>query len=305
MAGIPGTSVRLTLLSLEPPMRQRIAVTAGLLVVLLVACDQTDAVRAPSEAPSPSGEAAAYSARLQGKVAAPVANSSSDAVRATWAQLKLIRSAELQVRVADVRKAIAAADRMAQGGEALLADVHVSKDEDGRQDARFVVRVRAERFGEMLAQLKSLGDVTTENSTTEDVSKAYADLETRLVVKDEEVRRLRALVNTRTAKLTDVLEVERELARAVGELEEMKGARRFYDQRVATSTISVSVVELGALLRPSLGAPIRAALRQSLEVLAKSVAMVIYLVVFLAPWTLLAALAWWGIRRWRARSFAA
>ncbi len=288
-------------------MRQRIAVSAALAVVLLVACDPEDKGRAPSEAPSPSSEAAGYAARapLQDKVGPPGSSLSSDAVQATWAHLKLIRSAELQVRVADVRKAIAAADRMAQGGEALLADVHVSKDEDGRHDARFVVRVRAERFGEMLSQLKSLGDVTTENSTTEDVSKAYADLETRLVVKDEEVRRLRALVNTRTAKLTDVLEVERELARAVGELEDMKGARRFYDQRVATSTISVSVVELGALLRPSLGAPIGAALRQSLEVLATSVAAVIYFVTFLAPWVLLAALAWWGIRRWRARPFAA
>ena len=156
-------------------------------------------------------------------------------VSATWAQLKLIRSAELQIRVADVRKTIAAADVLAQGGEALL------------------------------------GDVTTEHSTTEDVSKAYADLETRLVVKDEE----------------------------------MKGARRFYDQRVATSTISVSVVELGARLRPSLGAPIGAAMRQSLEVLAKSVAMVIDVITFLVPWVLLAALAWWAIRRWRARPFVA
>lgn len=288
-------------------MRQRIAVSAGLAVLLLVACDQTNALRAPGEAAPPGSEATGYSAgaRQQGKIAASPPTSSSDAVQATWAHLKLIRSAELQVRVADVRKAIAAADKMAQGGEALLADVHVSKDEDGRRDARFVVRVRAERFGEMLAQLKSLGDVTTENSTTEDVSKAYADLETRLVVKDEEVRRLRTLVNTRTAKLSDILEVEKELARAVGELEEMKGARRFYDQRVATSTISVSVVELGALLRPSLGAPIGAALRQSLEVLAKSVAAVIYVVTFLAPWVLLATLAWWGIRRWRARSVAA
>ena len=41
------------------------------------------------------------------------------------------------------------------------------------------------------------------------------------------VTRLRSLLTTRAAKLSDLVEVERELGRAITELEQMEGERRF------------------------------------------------------------------------------
>jgi hypothetical protein len=217
-----------------------------------------------------------------------------------WAEQKLIRSAELRMQVDRVPVAIQAADSIAKQRDALLADVRVTQDEHGRRGAQLIIRVPALRFAETIEALKRLGQVKTEALTTEDVTKAYTDLETRLSVKQETASRLRALLVSHTGKLSDVLDVERELSRVITEIEQMKGERRYYDQRIAVSSISVTLFEAGALLWPGVGSPIAGAFRRSLEALATSVSWLIYLVTFLVPWVLLATLLWWVAKRIKA-----
>jgi len=124
-------------------------------------------------------------------------------------------------------------------------------------------------------------------------------------VKEETAARLRRLLTDRTGKLSDVLEVERELSRVVTELEQLKGERRYYDQRIAVSTITLTLFEPGALLRPGSTAPIKEAFGQALHVLSTSLSWLVYLVTFLAPWLLIAGLGWWVVRLVRARRGAA
>jgi hypothetical protein len=218
-----------------------------------------------------------------------------------WAEQKLIRSAELRMQVDGVPKAVQAADSIARQHDALLADITVNQDAQRRASAQLVIRVPAPRFAETIEALKRIGQVKTESVTTEDITKAYTDLEIRLSVKQETASRLRALLASHTGKLSDVLDVERELSRVIIEIEQMKGERRYYDQRIAVSSISVTLFEAGALLRPGVSSSIAGAFRSSLEVLATSVAWLIYLVTFLVPWLLVATLLWWVARRIKAR----
>ena len=116
-------------------------------------------------------------------------------------------------------------------------------------------------------------------------------------MKEQTVDRLRSLLGTRTAKLADVLELERELGRAIAELEQMKGERRFYDHQVAVSSITLSLFEPTPVGSPQIAGPVGAALRTSLEVFGSSVAQVIYLVTFLIPWIAFVGLLWWTLTR--------
>src|SRR5204863_8904149 len=136
--------------------------------------------------------------------------------------------------------------------------------------------------------------------STQDITKEYADLETRTVVKEATVARLRSLLENRTGKLADVLEVERELSRAVTELEQMKGERRYYDRQVAVSSISVEVYELGEIVSGGIAEPLREALHRSLGLLATSASMLIYALAFLAPWAWLLGRPWW-LSAWLVR----
>jgi len=218
-----------------------------------------------------------------------------------WAEQKLIRSAELRMQVDRVPAAVQAADSIARQRDALLADVRVTQDEQGRRSAQLGIRVPAPRFAETIEALKRLGQVKTEAVTTQDVTTAYTDLEIRLSVKQETERRLRGLLVSYTGKLSDVLDVERELSRVITEIEQMKGERRYFDQRIAVSSITVTLFEAGALLRPGVGTPFAGAFRKSLEALATSVSWMIYLITFLVPWVLLTTLLWWTAKWIKAR----
>jgi uncharacterized protein DUF4349 len=217
---------------------------------------------------------------------------------------KLIRTAQVALEVPAYDRAAEAAARIAEEHGGYVAESKSARVDARRHGGSLTVRVPSERFGAALAALKRLGTVTNESLSTQDVTKAYTDLETRLRVKRDAAARVEAILNTRTARLSDVLEAERELARLTEEIEQMEGERRFYDQQIALSTITLELQEPSPLLGAGPLQPIQAALHDSLEVLVSSVAGLIYVVVFLAPWLVVAWIVWRVVRRFRRRRAA-
>src|SRR5215210_2894546 len=72
---------------------------------------------------------------------------------------KLIRTGDLRIQVEDIRKSVRAADSIAKQRGAILADSRMNEDEQNRHQAQLVIRVPADRFGETIVALRSLGDV--------------------------------------------------------------------------------------------------------------------------------------------------
>jgi hypothetical protein len=254
------------------------------------------------EAPMRSVPAADEAPAFRVQAAEAEVGASAPAIQAMWAEQKLIRTADLGLQVEEVPAAVDRVDSAARRHDGFVADRRVTRHEGDRQTATLTIRVPADRFDGLLEELRGLGDVRTDAVGTEDVTRAYADLETRLAVKEETAARLRRLLAERSGQLADVLAVERELSRVVTELEQLKGERRYYDQRIAVSTINVSLFEPGALLQPGAGAPIAEALGRALHTLSWSVSWLIYLVTFLAPWLAVGALGWWLVRSVRRRA---
>jgi len=220
------------------------------------------------------------------------------------AALKLMRTGHVRLEVADFRAAAERVEELARAHGGYVAGSQSDAAEGERRQGTWTVRVPANRFDEMLGGVKAVGKVLTAKVDVQDVTKAYFDLETRLRVKRDTATRLREILRTRTARLSDVLEAERELARVTGEIEEMEGTRRFYDEQVAFATVVVSLEQPQAVIRPGALDPVRHALRESLRSLSESVAALIYLVVFAAPWAVVAATAWLALRAVRRRRAA-
>lgn len=233
--------------------------------------------------------------------AAPAAGQAPSTPASYWGNQKLIRTADLRIQVRDVPSALRQADSIATSAGALVADSHTTQDSDGKRTADVVLRLPSQQFAALLGALRGVGSIKAESIGTQDVTKEYADLETRLAVKEQTVARLRALLDNRTAKLADVLEVERELGRAVAELEQMKGERRYYDQQIALSTIRLSLFERLPSRVSQISKPISDALSSSLEVLGGSIGTIIYLVVALLPWVAIALAIVWLVPAWRRR----
>ncbi|MDH4045914.1 MAG: DUF4349 domain-containing protein [Gemmatimonadota bacterium] len=265
------------------------------------------AIASCGRASPPADRAAAFADPMVAAERAPPGfqvQQAPPSLQAMWAEQKLIRAAELRIEARSVPEAVARTDSIARHFGALLADTRITQDDQDRKNAALLIRVPVASFSSLLEALRQLGEVKADAVTTEDVTKAYADLETRLTVKEETAARLRRLLSDRTGKLSDVLEVERELSRVITELEQLKGERRYYDQRIAMSTISMTIVEPGAFVQPGSTAPIAEAFRRSLQVLSTSVAWLVYLVTFVTPWLVVVGFGWWLIRWIRMRRAA-
>ena len=189
-----------------------------MLLGLVVACGDKATRPEVTATRAERGRAERVAGRVAGGVAASAAppavaqtagQAPSVPASAYWTNQKLIRTAEVRIQVRDVPAAFRQIDSLAQSAGALVADSRTAQDDDGRRTADVVLRVPSQQFPALLRTLRGVGSVKSESIGTEDVTKEYADLETRLAVQEQTVTRLRALLDNRTAKLGDVLEVER------------------------------------------------------------------------------------------------
>jgi hypothetical protein len=253
-----------------------------LLVVLsAIAC----LARAPTSSEAPPAPAPAQNAKEAvaaepGSKAAAVPSALADMAAAR----KLIRTAEITIEVDDCDRVAQEVERIAQQLGGYVSDSHVMRSPSGQRAGRMTARVPAERLDDMLRQLRQLGRVDSEKVSTQDITKAYTDLETRLRVKRDASDRLRKILADRTAKLSDVLQVERELARITEESEQMEGERRFYDQQVALSTVSLDFAEPETLVHQGLGSKLKRVGARSLDLLGSSAVALLYFCVAILPW---------------------
>lgn len=85
------------------------------------------------------------------------------------------------------------------------------------------VRVPESQFNAFMSGVSSLGELQSTHTDSQDVTAEFHDLEARISNKQVEEKRLIAHLQRSTAKLSDILQVERELSRVRGEIEQMQG----------------------------------------------------------------------------------
>lgn len=94
-----------------------------------------------------------------------------------------------------------------------------------------------------MADLKKLGHVESESQTGEEVTAQYVDLEARLSNARNTEQRLTEVLHQRTGKLSDVLDVEKEISRVREEIERMEAERKNLASRVAFLSLAVKISE--------------------------------------------------------------
>ena len=209
---------------------------------------------------------------------------------------RLIRRGSARIEVEDLEAALDMVRHFAEDRGGFVAGSDLREGHQGARTASLLLRRPSDSFQAAVDQLSGVGRILSVSVSASDVSREYFDTETRLAVKEATVQRLRELAS-RTGDLADVLAAERELSRAISELESLKGQIRYYDQRLALSELDVRLTEPGALIATGAFSPVTLALRDAAGVLGKSVAYIVYLAVFSLPWLALALLLWPLARR--------
>ncbi|MFN3648710.1 MAG: DUF4349 domain-containing protein [Armatimonadota bacterium] len=168
----------------------------------------------------------------------------------------------------------------------------------------WTVRVPSGRYGSFLDGVRKLGEVQRIQSDSDDVTEEFVDLEARLSNKKTEEDRLLRHLRESTAKLSDILAVERELSRVREEVERIEGRLRLLKDQTSLSTVTLTAREVGDYVpesRATFATRAGRTFNSSIGTLGETVQMGALLVIALAPWTLVAALlalsVWLVIKR--------
>ncbi len=103
----------------------------------------------------------------------------------------------------------------------------------------------------VVAWLDRQGDITSKRIEASDVSRTLFDQEIALGNLTTTLDRLRKLLDAGGLSMQDILNVEKEMTRLRGEIERIKGEKRWLEDRVALATLEVSVSRReGELMNP-------------------------------------------------------
>jgi len=232
--------------------RLLITLVALVSVVILAACSSSSDSFATSEAGSADSVTNQSSSSFAlGAPAAAVAPRapSPDAFDDTskvgvdgslqFADRKIISTGSISVEVEGVQEAVDRVKVVAENFGGLVERLS-SFGNDDRQSASMTVRVPQAQFEAALDQIRLLGDVQSENIGSDDVSEQFIDLEARLKSSLREEDSLLSLLS-RSLNISDIISIERELARVRSTIEQLQGQLNFLERRVDLSTIFIEL----------------------------------------------------------------
>ena len=204
---------------------------------------------APSAGEAPAQPPAAPG--LTGKNAYEQSNVSDTAAGSTQAGADrlVIRNATLTIVVTDPFKAKDTISALAgeMGGFVVSSNTYkVPLDGGGEApEATITIRVLAEKLDDSLQRIKALvknpeTDVLAENTTGQDVTKEYTDLQSRLKNLQQAEEQLREIMASAT-KPEDVLNVFNQLTQVREQIEVIQGQIQYYREAANLSAISVTI----------------------------------------------------------------
>ncbi|MFE4581493.1 DUF4349 domain-containing protein [Streptomyces chartreusis] len=218
---------------------------AGLLLagaLALTGCSAANDSGGDSKAAA--GEAARADSDAGAQEGAP--GTGSDAAKATTpakvTASHIIRTASLTVQVKEVPKALDEARATAENAGGYVGNETTTRDEEGHEHTRVVLRVPVDKYAEVLADLEGAGKLIERSAKAQDVTDQVVDVESRIKSQQASVARIRELMDQAT-KLSDVVTLEGELSRRQADLESLLAQQASLKDRTSLATISLTLSE--------------------------------------------------------------
>ena len=134
-------------------------------------------------------------------------------------------------------------DRVLARHRGYFGQLNVSTPENSARSLQASLRIPAPELASALADLKTLGRVENESQSGEEVTQQHADLIARLKTSRETEQRFRDILQQRTGKLSEVLQVEEGIARVRGDIERMEAEQKDLEHRVNFATVELQLTE--------------------------------------------------------------
>jgi len=169
--------------------------------------------------------------------------SAAPAPNAATNNRKLVRNARVDLEVKSFDEALQSISVLASEGRGYVATTSSEKQENGKLRGEIVIKILPENLDDFLAKLRKLGDLKNQTLAAEDVTKQYVDTDARLRNARLIEQRLVALLEKNAGRVSDLLQVEKELGRAREQVEQLQGELKAMDMQVQFATVTISLAE--------------------------------------------------------------
>jgi len=214
---------------------------------------QRDAVRlsrsAPSAAPMNGRQFDKIEQFAKLQAAPPVSSTAAQSDQATVENNlpangpMIIRTEQLSLITKEFDKARANLEAILKRHRGYVGELKTGGSTGSGRTLTATLRVPADQLDATLTEVKTLGRVESESQSGQDVTSQYVDLQARLSNARNTEQRLTDLLRNRTGKLSDVLEVEQEVDRVRGKIEQMEAERKNMANQVSYATLNATISE--------------------------------------------------------------
>ncbi|MCX5971282.1 MAG: DUF4349 domain-containing protein [Coprothermobacterota bacterium] len=211
---------------------------------------------------------------------------------------RVIKSASLEIEVekGKLKEVTGRLTLLAEGKRGYMQSSQLSSG-DGWQQAVLMIVIPVNEFGATLAEVEKLGDVLSSSTSGQDVTQEYHDLELDLTHWEAE-RQSALLLLEKAQTIDEIIKVRQFLEPIDRQLNEIKGRIQFLKGSSDFSKIQVSLTESGAV-------PVTnddSFWSRVGEVFLRSISVLLYILVAVLPWGLLALLVLYIVFRFLRRN---
>ena len=158
---------------------------------------------------------------------------------------KIIKNAYLEIEIekGKFQETLFKLTNLAEQSGGFVSDSQSYSDTEGNLTSGYItLRVPSNKFNSALSKIKGMGTLKSSSTSGQDITQEYTDLESRLRNYEAQEEVLLELMKKST-KVSDSIEVQRELSNVQGEIEVIKGRMNYLDDMVSFSTINVNFHE--------------------------------------------------------------
>ncbi|MDD6174626.1 MAG: DUF4349 domain-containing protein [Firmicutes bacterium] len=203
---------------------------------------------------------------------------------------KIIITAEFQVETSDFSNAVQALlDAVTRGG-GYVESMQQSGGADADGSGTYVLRIPAAEIDSFANEIDKIGTVIRRTQDSQDITDAYYDVEARLQAKKIQHSRILALME-KAESLSDLLQLEQELAEIQAEIDGLTGKQQQYDKQVDYATVTVRLWQAAVAQNENetFGSQAAKALRDSFAVALTIVKGIGLAIIWLLPYLIAAA----------------
>lgn len=234
-------------------------------------------------------------------------NTTASDAEGTGSQLsidqQIIVTGEMTLKVDDPKKTVDDVKKIVVDAKGKVSYSSLNSNEYDLSGV-MTVRVQADRYDAVVADIANLGEITKQTMDAQDVGAEVADLDARIKALEASIARLTDLMkNAETT--SDLIEAESELTERQSQLDGLNAQRAWYADQVSYSTLNLHIDTPTILTGGASGS----VWEQSWDTFVRGLGGVLFFLVMLLPWLIVIVpvvllLVWWCRRRKMRRAVA-